>query len=246
MFYSKKRIENILSFDIEVVAKVSSLDKLSKEEREIWLFRYHEKFYKKALEEKQRYILSGKKWLINEESPNDIFVKYAPLVAEFAKVIAISFGKATFDKKGEVTAEFDNIVMDDEKQLLTNTAKVFEGLSHFEPGGFNICSYDIPMLIKRMVINGIKIPEVINFIGKKPWEMKVLDIAMDWKAGGFEMAAFETLLAALQIPSSKHGAVNGMELSYMYYNGLCTLEDIENYVQDDNDKNIQVLVKLTN
>lgn len=246
MLYTKNNLANNLYFDIEVISKTKSLNDLTPEAKRIWMFRYHTKFKDKAIEEKRKYDAAGMTWYIDIEDPNEIYLKYAPLVAEYAKVIAICFGKVDIKNgKAEKSNDFEVITDDNEVELLKKTIIVFDALKHLTPAGFNISGYDIPMLCKRMALNNLRIPNMINFLGKKPWEVNISDLSNDWKLGGYDMIAFESLTESLDLGNSKGGAVNGMELGWLYYNKKCTLKDIEEYVKEDVSKNIDAFIKLS-
>lgn len=240
MFYTKARLKGIVSFDIETVAATKSLDDLTPEAKELWSFRYHEKYSEVAKVEQARNIASGREMGIDIKDPNDIYLKYAPFLVEFSKVLAISFGK--FDENFNM--DFEELVNENEKDLLTQAALVFNSLKS-EPAGFNINTYDIPFLVKRFIINGIPIPDSINFFGKKPWEINSLDLALDWKGGNRDIVALETLSYALGIKTSKDTGVNGANLSKKYHSGECTLDEIKAYVHEDNRANMEIMLKLS-
>lgn len=55
--------------------------------------------------------------------------------------------------------------------------------------------FDFPYLCRRMVINQIAIPSILNMSGKKPWEVNHLDTMDLWKFGDFKNYTSLNLLA---------------------------------------------------
>jgi predicted PolB exonuclease-like 3'-5' exonuclease len=65
--------------------------------------------------------------------------------------------------------------------------------------------FDYPYIARRMIINEIPIPDILNNAGKKPWEVKLLDTMDLWKFGDYKnYTSLELLTSVLGIPSPKN------------------------------------------
>ena len=92
--------------------------------------------------------------------------------------------------------------------------------------------FDFPYLCRRMLIQGIALPEPLQLAGKKPWEIRHLDTMELWRFGDYKYyTRLELLAAAFGIPSSKEG-IDGSEVNPTYYREK-NLEKIKNYCLRD-------------
>jgi hypothetical protein len=121
---------------------------------------------------------------------------------EFCRIVAISYA-TLYTENGEVKRHLKKIVGDDEAMvieqfmaLLTeissddsqSTPQVFSVLC-----GHNIISYDLPLLIKRFIVNRGKYQTIKSLpyllkraLNIKPWESGIIDTVNVWKFNGFE------------------------------------------------------------
>jgi len=99
--------------------------------------------------------------------------------------------------------------------------------------------FDFPYLCRRMLIQGISLPEPLQLAGKKPWEIRHLDTMELWRFGDYKYyTRLELLAAAFGIPSSKKG-MDGSEVNPTYYLEK-NLEKIKNYCLRD----VEVTAKI--
>ena len=78
--------------------------------------------------------------------------------------------------------------------------------------------FDFPYLSRRMVINQVKLPIVLDTAGKKPWELNHLDTMELWKFGDFKAyTSLELLAATFDIPTPKDD-IDGSMVCDIYYN----------------------------
>ncbi len=83
--------------------------------------------------------------------------------------------------------------------------------------GHNIKEFDIPFLCRRMLINGMILPECMQLNGKKPWEVGHLDTLELWRFGDYKHYTSLALLAeVLNIPSPKDD-IDGSMVAGVYY-----------------------------
>jgi hypothetical protein len=69
-----------------------------------------------------------------------------------------------------------------------------------------------------MLINGIKIPALLNTAGKKPWEVKHLDTMELWKFGDYKhYTSLDLLTYIFNIPTPKDD-IDGSQVGSVYWN----------------------------
>lgn len=152
---------------------------------------------------------SKAKYLIKEnDSPATVY-KSAGIYAEFGKVISVTVGM--FNKKSFRLKTFFG---DDERGLLIEFADLLR--SNFNTSKHFLCAhngkeFDFPFLARRILINGIKLPRILDNAGKKPWEVRHLDTMELWKFGDYKSYTSLNLLAEIfGIPSPKDDMDGGM------------------------------------
>lgn len=138
----------------------------------------------------------------------------APLYSAFCQVVSVSFG---YYKGGEVFIKsFSSL---DEKELLTKVADFLDSkavVENFSLGGFAIKGYDIPILCKRYLANGISIPGILDNSTKKPWELDVYDLMDILKMNGFYNESLITACLLLGVDSPKSN-LDGSGVSDLFY-----------------------------
>jgi 3'-5' exonuclease len=108
---------------------------------------------------------------------------------------------------------------------------------HFNTDQHFLCAhngkeFDYPFLCRRMIINGIPLPNNLKLQGKKPWEVKHLDTMEMWRFGDIKNFTSLNLLAhILDIPSPKDD-MDGSQVSKVYYEEK-NLEKIKSYCVKD-------------
>ena len=143
------------------------------------------------------------------------FSTTAPLYAPFAKVVAASFG---YYKGGEVFIKsFSGL---DEKELLIELSTFLNSdsvMENFSLSGLAISGYDIPILAKRCLSNGLPIPEILDNSTKKPWEVNIYDLNPILKMNGFYQESLVTSCYLLGVDSPKTNNVDGSQVSDIFY-----------------------------
>lgn len=159
-------------------------------------------------------------FLRREESQTDedLFYNRAGIYAEFGKIIVIAIGKYIDTEKGELGLKIKYFADHDEKKLLQEFKSMLDKMD----GNTKLCAhngkeFDFPFLCRRMLINGIAPPVVLNQSGRKPWEVTHLDTMDMWKFGDYKHYTSLDLLATIfEIPSSK-GVMDGSQVNEVYY-----------------------------
>ena len=208
---SSVKLTNILFLDIETVPQYPEFSFVQSPFRELW--------------EKKSSQLK-----VEGETAETLYPR-AGIYAEFGKIVCISCGfffsnddfrvvSFSGDNEKEILIEFSNMVnsfcsgMD--KQLCAHNGKEF----------------DFPFIARRMIINGIKLPLILNTAGRKPWEVNHLDTMELWKFGDYKSYTSLVLLAAtLGIPTPKDD-IDGSQVWEVYWKEK-NLERITRYCEKD-------------
>ena len=105
--------------------------------------------------------------------------------------------------------------------------------------------FDFPYISRRMIINGIEIPQKLQLFGKKPWEIPHLDTMEMWKFGDYKHYTSLKLLAhILGIPSPKDD-IDGSEVRNVFYNEG-DIDRIATYCEKDTITVAQILLRFRN
>lgn len=209
-------IKKVLFFDLETVGMTSTYDDLK-----VANPRLHKLW---ALWQDKYKETNG------EQTLSEVWLNKSGLHAEYGKVVCASFGYYDKDMNIKITSFYG----DDEKDILTKCAKILNNSDSagFSLSGYNIKKFDIPFLWKRMLINNITPPKIINVWDKKPWELKFLDIAEMWNGGTWNsFTSMDTVGALFNVDSSK-ADLKGDLVHEAYWNKK-EIERIKDYCEQD-------------
>lgn len=173
-----------------------------------------------------------------------MFVNRSALVPEFAKIACVSVAFVTEEGETKIQSFNDN----DEKKLLMDVQKLLYRIGElgFWLCGHNVKGFDIPMLAKRMIMNGIMPPKILPGHNTKPWEIKALDTKELWQYGGYgSIASLELMCVCLGVESSKTMEVTGNKVHEAYWVKK-DYEGIKKYCEKDVLVLIDVIKKLIN
>ncbi len=217
-------IENILFLDIETVPRWEDYCKMPEKFQKLWA---HKTLYLQASKEVR---------------PEEIFER-AGIYAEFGKIICIS---VAYVRGGGIKVK--SFYGDDEKNLLLEFAQLLNQYYNKEQN--NLCAhngreFDFPYIARRMLVNGIEIPEILDTQSKKPWEVKLLDTMEMWKFGDYKnYTSLELLSALFDIPTPKDD-ISGSEVASVYWKEK-DLARIVTYCQKDVITIVQLFLKYQN
>jgi predicted PolB exonuclease-like 3'-5' exonuclease len=236
MAISLQNLHRILFLDIETATIVPQYDQLDETLQDHWDQRY------------KRYAAytHADKELI--QSPEAYFDHKAAIYAEYAKVICISIGY--------IRGEFPNhelrvktIKGDDEFELLTEFSAFlyefyYDRYNHYLCG-HNIREFDIPFICRRMIINQMRLPNLLNIMGAKTWETSHLIDTLDlWKFGDYKHYTSLDLLCQVLGVESPKSSISGQDVSRLYWSG--ELDDIASYCERDVRATMEVYLKCIN
>lgn len=218
-------LENVLFLDIETVPVCAEFNQLTD-------------IYKKLWTRKAEFLARKP-----EDTPATLYSR-AGIYAEFGKIICISIGEVK-SVDGKFCVKIKSFFGDDEKKILNDFIKLvntqYSKKEHMLCG-HNAKEFDIPFLSRRMLINGIKLPAMLDLAGKKPWEVAHLDTMELWKFGDYKnFTSLELLATLFEIPTPKDD-IDGSDVSRVYYIEK-DLDRIVTYCQKDVLTVVQLMLK---
>ncbi len=193
-------LRDILFLDIETVSAVEKYDQLDE--------RFKAQWARKASFLKRE----------ENQTDEDLFHERAGIYAEFGKIIVVAIGKYVENENGQLGLKTKYFANDDEKILLEEfKATLDKADPKTKLCAHNGKEFDFPYLSRRMLVNGIQLPLLLNLSGKKSWEIPHLDTMEMWKFGDYKhYTSLDLLLALFTIPSSK-GEMDGSKVNHVFY-----------------------------
>lgn len=202
---------NILFLDIETVPAFAEFEELNEELQELWGIKCRSLLRRPADEE------------VTYDEMAELFSDRAGIYAEFAKIVCISVGFLTRQPGSDepllrlksFSNHLEASLLDDFSEVLS---KHFNNPDKHALCGHNIREFDIPYICRRMMINQLPLPKMIDIGGKKPWETKhLLDTLEMWKFGDIKnYTSLRLLTAVFDIPSPKDD-ISGADVATVYW-----------------------------
>lgn len=216
----KYPIEKTIYIDIETVSEYKTFDDAPYEVQNIWVKK------------------TDKVELMKNMTPAEAYSSRAAIFAEFGKIICISIGLYSVKNENYRIKSFSGY---DEQNVLKEFQEFINSLkSTYVFCGHNIKEFDIPFLCRRMLINNIAIPKMMDYQDMKPWDYEIYDTLQLWKFGDFKnYTALDTLTTIFKIPTSK-ADIDGSMVGHVFWNEN-NLERIVQYCQQDVIAIIQIM-----
>lgn len=208
---TNKEIDSTLFLDIETVPRYKTIAEFKKEEPIVYKV-WQERYSKDEIGIPETSIAYKE-----EQERRELFYRGAGgLYTETNQVVCISAGKIV---EGE--AKLVSYASDHEKEVIS----AFHSMMEYSKkegkfqllGGHNIQGFDIPILIKKFIKYGLKVPEFLYLHKQKPWETCILDTMQMFKFGGTNFTALEMLSGYYFNGSSKLGEVNALSMGDYWY-----------------------------
>jgi hypothetical protein len=197
------------------------------------------------LEETTRKLFEAKtRFMQNDEkSFEELYNDRGGIYAEFGKIICISVGFVHETRTGN-EIRMKSFYHDDEETLLKQFVNLLENNPKYAIlCGHNAKEFDFPYICRRLLINGMKLPSVLDIAGKKPWEIGHLDTLELWKFGDYKAFTSLALLChVFQIPTPKDD-ISGADVARVYYEEQ-DLERIKVYCEKDVVALIQLFLRM--
>ncbi|MGX1023465.1 3'-5' exonuclease [Psychroflexus sp. MBR-150] len=225
------KLNQVLFLDIETVPEFESFKSLSAVKQKLW---DEKSAYKRRYDAKE-----------NEEISAAEYYEKAGIWAEFGKIICISVGIFNTEKK-EPEFRIKSYYGDDEKEILKDFSKLLH--THYNTSnrllsGHNIKEFDIPYIARRILIQDLDLPKILNLMGKKPWEVPHLDTLELWKFGDYKHFTSLKLLTEILGVDSPKDDIDGSQVRNVYYKEK-NLKRIVKYCEKDVIAVAQVVLKL--
>ncbi len=207
-------LENILFLDIETVPAFSTYFEMPEMLQNLW-------------EKKSSQFRS--EW----QTAAEVYPR-AGIYAEFGKVVCISvgiFSNSNSERKFRVKSFFGN----DEYQLLMQFVQLLE--KSFSSDEYYLCAhngkeFDFPYLARRILINRIPLPKILDLSGRKPWEIRHLDTLELWKFGDYKhFTSLELLTTIFGIETPKDD-ITGNDVAKVFWQDN-DIQRIVTYCQKD-------------
>jgi len=208
-------IEKVLFLDIETVPQFESYGSLNSADKELW--------DNKALHLKKT----------DFDTAESLYPR-AGIYAEFGKIVCISVGWFVIENSKR-NLKVKSLYSDDETNLLLKFSELLK--NQFNKSSHLLCAhngkeFDFPYLCRRMLLNKIKIPDILNIGGKKPWEVQHLDTMDMWRFGDYKSyTPLKLLTHIFNIPSPKD-EIDGSDVWHVYWKDK-DLKKIAKYCQKD-------------
>lgn len=205
-------IDQIIYIDIETVSEYAQLSLVPERKAKLWQLKVERSEILRSL------------------SADEAYTQKAAIFAEFGKVICISIAYYAPTPDEYRMKSFSG---HEEAVVLSEFANFCQQLpAKYSWCGHNIREFDIPYICRRMLIQGIAIPSLLDFQNKKPWEIEIYDTMHMWRFGDFKnYTSLDTLTTVFDIPSSKDD-IDGSMVGHVYWHEN-NLERIVQYCQND-------------
>lgn len=199
--FNRSAIYDTLFFNIKGVLQYPTIKELE-EQNKVMYERW--KYLSKTKYDHDIDTFYGTAGGVKDETPEcaqKIYEENAVYYPEFSRIVVITYAKV-FIEKGKLKRTLKRVANDNEEIVIAtfidelkqissdssrSTPQVFPTLC-----GHNIISYDIPMLIKRFLVNRNNLPDnqlpyiLKRVLNIKPWESGLMDIVNVWKFNGYD------------------------------------------------------------
>lgn len=221
-------VKDILFIDIETVSVFKHFDDLPERFKPLW--------QKKA----------GHLQMDNIPA-NESFFQKAAIYAEFGKIIVIGVGYISYDANQKPYLKIKAIHGHNEFELLQEFCQLINKISQKQ--SLKLCAhngkeFDFPYLCRRLIINNLPLPKVLDVRELKPWDIPHYDTMEMWRFGDKKAyTSLELLAACLNVPTSKT-LLEGSKVNHTYYLEN-NLDAIAEYCKQDVATLANIFLKLT-
>ncbi len=219
--------EHILYLDIETVPQVEKLTDFPEKRQKLWI--------RKA------------EMLAKEGESAEKTFERAGIYAEFGKIVCISCG--TIYRRGNKRIyRVKSFYGKDEVALLKDFLAMLE--KFMANPAHRLCAhngleFDYPYIARRVLINGLRLPAILDIAGAKPWEVRdyLMDTMQLWKFGDYKhYTSLDLLCNIFDVPTPKDD-IDGSQVSKVYYQED-DLERIARYCEKDTLAVAQILLRF--
>jgi len=224
----RKRLKSTLFIDLKTVAGTARYNQLDPRLQRQW-------------EQKISSFRKEENWSIQEWYDNR-----ASYYAEYGKIICLAFGGLFWNDQDVPRLKVRTLFNEDERTLLQQVVQVIE---RYPADELSLCAhngreFDFPYLCRRLLVNGLPLPQALQLSGRKPWENPHQDTLELWRFGDSRhFVPLEVLAAALDLPAEPL-ELTGDQVSRVYYQDG-DVDGIRRYAQSSLVNLVQVYLRLT-
>lgn len=238
--FTETEIAKMVFFDLETVPGFRTLGELQEANPEL------AKLWNKRAEYLESRFEENKGM-----TPEELYVDKAALSSEFNKIVCGSFGRISFEKDengistGVPKWSVKSFASPNEEVVLKGIDVVFNKFSTWKFCGHTVKNFDVPVMGKRLYINGFQLPKGLQVQTLKPWEMPFVDIAELWSFGAWKegFTSLALMSTVLGIPSPKDD-IEGKDVGRVFYEEK-DLKRIVTYCEKDTLACAQIILKLS-
>lgn len=228
-------LRHILFFDVESVSMFQSYHQMDEHGQALW-------------DRKSEHLHRN----IEDIDHAISYTQKAGIFAEFSKVACISVGYLALADDTDNAYEFrmktfydydESVILNQFTELLIMH---YNDVSIHSLCGHNIREFDIPFLSRRMLVNQIMLPAIMDIRYAKPWEREhLIDTMQDWKFGDYKnYTSLDSLCYTFGVESPKN-AMSGSDVHEVYYSED-NLAKIAQYCEQDVTATMRVFLRLQN
>lgn len=166
-------------------------------------------------------------WIDKHGSLDNAYLETAPIISTYGKIVCISFGFKHGDEY-----RISSFYGEDEKEIVEKFNELLKRIETkaYSLSGYRIMYFDIPWIMHKLHKYDIKPASILSIYGKKPWEMRVVDMSDDWKQKFAWQSSFDEVCYEIGVDSPKE-ELNGSEVHSAYWKG--DIESIKTYCEND-------------
>ena len=157
-----------------------------------------------------------------------LYLDDAPLFPEYGKIACITIGMIKQDGLAYLKSYSGT-----EEEILESFLDVLDKCNpKIRLCGFVSNKFDIPFVVRRLLVNRIRVPDFLDVFDVKPWELgkRFIDIHDLWRNLGYHGSSLLGVATALGLPSPK-SKLDGSKVSDAFYAG--EIEEIVEYCELD-------------
>lgn len=207
---NKLQLQKILFLDIETTNQCKKYEHLSPKFKAFW--------------QERSALIRARSFKFKTVSDEELYLLKAAIFPEFGKIICISVGYLSKSDDNSYRLKSKSFFDGGEAEIIKSffelTIHSFNDLGYQFISGHNIREFDLPYICRRALVNEIEIPRILNFAGKRPWQVgNLIDTMELWKFGDYKTySSLELLCHILGIETPK-SEVNGQSVPILYWYG---------------------------
>ena len=167
-------------------------------------------------------------WQEKYSSLEEAYKEQGGIISTYGRIVCISFG--FIDDSGQ--SQIRSIYGEDEMEIVLSFNNLLKKIEKkaFNLSGFRILHFDIPYVLHKLHKYGITPTDILKPYNKKPWEMRIVDMADDWRQKFAWAWSFDEMCYELGVDSPKD-KINGGDVNEYFWSGR--LEEIKEYCEKD-------------